>query len=369
MFHFLEVQLETELFVYSEYFGPEYQSGELVGGIRHEDLQATSFADESFDIVITCDVFEHIPNPIVAEREVVRILKAGGIYCFTVPCIPDGEQDLVLAEVTSDGEIKYFAEPQYHGDPVRPNEGILVYRIFSFRDLKQRFEELGCGFTSYRLWSRALGIIDSNGWVLVVNKTREVSKRQAKEAQREIELNRLTTSMSGPERELGLANDGLNEVYSLLSRQRDVLNWIQTSRAWRLTSHIQNLWLFGNRMQAFAARVQSRLGLGGAIFHGEIDLPLNNEIVGRRLEVRGWVYSTAAPVIRVEAFLGTFYLGTLKYGVERPDIADRFSPVHAMRSGYAESLLLPTPLQGRKVLTLRSFDALGHVYVASRLLT
>ncbi|HEX8422348.1 MAG TPA: methyltransferase domain-containing protein, partial [Pyrinomonadaceae bacterium] len=143
LFRFLKENLEPELFVCSEYFGDAYLSGEVVGGVLHQDLQRTSFPDETFDIVLTFEVFEHIPDAIVAEREVVRILKAGGIYCFTVPLIPEGEHDLVLAELGADGEHKYFAEPQYHGDPVRPEEGILVYRIFSHRDLKQRFEGLG----------------------------------------------------------------------------------------------------------------------------------------------------------------------------------------------------------------------------------
>jgi SAM-dependent methyltransferase len=169
-FQHLKQRLRAELFFYSEFFGAEYKSGELVNDISHQDLQHTSFDAESFDIVLTSEVFEHIPDAVAAEREVVRILKKGGIYCFTVPFLPYKEHDLILAELDDAGTIKYLAEPQYHGDPVRPNEGILVYRLFSFNDLKQRFEALACRFLTYRFWSKSLGILDNNGWVHVVEK-------------------------------------------------------------------------------------------------------------------------------------------------------------------------------------------------------
>ena len=170
LFQHLKQHLRPDLFSYSEYFGVEYKSGDLVNEISHQDLQRTSFDAESFDIILTSEVFEHIPDALSAEREVVRILKKGGIYCFTVPFLPYTEHDVVLAEIDSDGVTNYLAEPQYHGDPLRPEEGILVYRLFSFQDLKDRFEALDCQFITYRFWSKSLGILDSNGWMHVVKK-------------------------------------------------------------------------------------------------------------------------------------------------------------------------------------------------------
>ena len=166
----LRSNLKPELLVCSEYFGPQYRSGEVVGGILHQDLQQTSFDDESFDIIITSEVFEHIPDAIGAEKEVMRILRPGGVYCFTVPFLPAGEHDLVLAEMDDNGQVEYFAEPQFHSDPLRPDEGALVYRLFSFNDLKQRFEGLGHEFKSYRFWSESLGILGSDGWAHTVRK-------------------------------------------------------------------------------------------------------------------------------------------------------------------------------------------------------
>jgi glycosyltransferase involved in cell wall biosynthesis len=156
--------------VRSEYYGPDRRSGDVIDGILHQDLQRTSFADASFDVVITNDVFEHIPDAITAEKEVMRILKPGGVYCFTVPFLPASEHDHVLAELNADGKIQYLTEPQYHSDPLRPAEGILVYRLFSFKDLKQRFERLGHEFRSYRFWSQRVGILGNDCYAHVVRK-------------------------------------------------------------------------------------------------------------------------------------------------------------------------------------------------------
>lgn len=42
-------------------------------------------ADSSFDVVIACDVLEHVPDDRCAMREVRRILRTGGVAIFTVP--------------------------------------------------------------------------------------------------------------------------------------------------------------------------------------------------------------------------------------------------------------------------------------------
>ena len=169
--NFFANRLGPDSFVCSEYFGPDRRSGEVISGILHQDLQRPSFDDASFDVVITNDVFEHIPDAIAAEKEVMRILKPGGVYCFTVPFLPESEHDQVLAELKPDGKIQYLAEPQYHSDPIRPAEGILVYRLFSFNDLKRRFESLGHDFKSYRFWSQRVGILGNDCYAHVVRKS------------------------------------------------------------------------------------------------------------------------------------------------------------------------------------------------------
>lgn len=170
LFQQLQRLIDPALFTCSEYFGSQYRSGEVVNGILHQDLQQTSFADESFDIILSAEIFEHIPDAPRAEAEVVRLLKPGGVYCFTVPINPNAQHDDIRAEVAEDGTLIHHAPPEFHGDPVRPEEGILVFRLFSHRDLEARFTGMGCEFASYRLWSRTFGILGQNAMVHVVHK-------------------------------------------------------------------------------------------------------------------------------------------------------------------------------------------------------
>ena len=50
------------------------------GMVRHEDLRSLSFPNNSFDLVLSAEVFEHIPEPYKALNEVFRVLKPGGSY-------------------------------------------------------------------------------------------------------------------------------------------------------------------------------------------------------------------------------------------------------------------------------------------------
>jgi len=155
-------------YVCSEYFGPEHASGSLINGIRHEDLQHLSFADASFDLVLSSDVLEHMPNPYDAHREIWRVLKPGGRHIFTVPFNPGITDDDIRARLV-DGHIEYLAEPAYHGDPVRPGEGILVWTIFG-TGMMQRLEEIGFAASAWNLYAPEYGIIGAGNIVFEARK-------------------------------------------------------------------------------------------------------------------------------------------------------------------------------------------------------
>lgn len=68
------------------YFYEDKMPGEVLGEqCSNQNLESMTFEDESFDIVITQDVFEHINNPFKAFKEIERVLKPGGFHIFTVP--------------------------------------------------------------------------------------------------------------------------------------------------------------------------------------------------------------------------------------------------------------------------------------------
>jgi SAM-dependent methyltransferase len=151
-------------YVSSEYFGPGHRSGEQVDGVRHEDLQQLSFANDSFDLVLSGDVFEHVPEPYVAHGEIHRILRHGGRHIFTAPFHVGVSQDEVRATLGRDGQPEFLADPMYHGDPQNPELGVLVFTIFGIETLA-RLERLGFEPRLHRVHSRLRGIYGDNGFV------------------------------------------------------------------------------------------------------------------------------------------------------------------------------------------------------------
>ncbi|HTD32208.1 MAG TPA: methyltransferase domain-containing protein [Candidatus Elarobacter sp.] len=156
-------------FVASEYLGPAVAPGALRGGVRHEDLERLSFPDASFDLVITADVMEHVADAPRAEREIVRVLRPGGVYCFTIPFYFDLEHDRVRALPGAEGTVRHLEEPQYHEDPVRAG-GALVFRDYAESDLRARFGALGCAFEIVRVWSPTLAMLGGDLVVMVVRR-------------------------------------------------------------------------------------------------------------------------------------------------------------------------------------------------------
>ena len=47
----------------SSHYFPEIQPGQIKDGFRCENLEKLTFDDDTFDIFVTQDVFEHIMNP------------------------------------------------------------------------------------------------------------------------------------------------------------------------------------------------------------------------------------------------------------------------------------------------------------------
>ena len=144
--------------------GPLYHSlrarlGDALTPARHENLEKLSFPDASFDLVITRDVMEHVPDPVAAEAEIVRVLRPGGWYVFTIPFYFTLRHDRIRAALHADGTLHLGQAPEYHTDAGGGERGALVYRDFSEFDLRARFVALGCSFTILRLWSRELGIL------------------------------------------------------------------------------------------------------------------------------------------------------------------------------------------------------------------
>ncbi|ADH90717.1 Methyltransferase type 11 [Ancylobacter novellus DSM 506] len=131
IFHWSVANLENVSSITgSEYLGHEYKSGDIVNGIHHEDIHDLSFDDASFDLIVSNEVFEHIPSPTIAFGECHRVLRPGGEMLMTTPFFVGYDQSLQRARIV-DGQLEHLLPPAYHGNPVS-NEGSLVFFDFGW---------------------------------------------------------------------------------------------------------------------------------------------------------------------------------------------------------------------------------------------
>jgi 2-polyprenyl-3-methyl-5-hydroxy-6-metoxy-1,4-benzoquinol methylase len=64
------------------------QSSRVAGGSIdwvQADAQHLPFDDRAFDIVISCEMIEHLPDPVAALREMARVCRPGGLLYLTTP--------------------------------------------------------------------------------------------------------------------------------------------------------------------------------------------------------------------------------------------------------------------------------------------
>lgn len=105
-----------------------------------------------------------------AHREIFRVLKPNARHIFTVPYDPGAPQDDIRARLVGT-KIEYRAQQLYHGDPLHPDQGILVWRIFG-REMLSILEEVGFHVTAHELNDPTCGIIGEGAIVFEAVKPR-----------------------------------------------------------------------------------------------------------------------------------------------------------------------------------------------------
>ena len=158
----------------SEYLGDSLPWGAYRNGIRNEDMTRLSFTDESFDLILSFDVLEHVTDDLAAFADCYRCLAPGGTLVFTAPCNLDNVRDIVRARMRSDGTIEHLMNPpEYHGNPVDPENGSLCFRYFGWESIDQLHS---VGFDDVQVlsaWSRDLGYLGGEQIVFLATKRSE----------------------------------------------------------------------------------------------------------------------------------------------------------------------------------------------------
>jgi len=169
LFQYLSATEKTWNLTGCEWLGADVKPGAVVNGIRHEDCAALSLPDSSVDIVMSLDVFEHVPDPRQGFREKARVLRPGGVLLMTVPFFPERDATVQRARHV-DGKLEHLLPPEYHGNPIDPEGGSLVYHDFGW-DLLPMIREAGFGDAFAGLyWSLEYGHLGVPQIVFVATK-------------------------------------------------------------------------------------------------------------------------------------------------------------------------------------------------------
>lgn len=154
----------------SEFLDSNLVGGTIVDGLRHEDITKLSFPSESFRMVVCLEVLEHVPHYKRGLNEIYRCLEDGGYMVLSVPFVLNNERTLIRAKIDDQGVVHYLMPPEFHGDPVRGNDGILCYYHFGW-DLLEDIRRIGFhGVNLYFIWSRSLGIVGGQDQFVIVAK-------------------------------------------------------------------------------------------------------------------------------------------------------------------------------------------------------
>jgi SAM-dependent methyltransferase len=118
----------------------EYDSNKTkVSDIPSEDLAALSYHDSTFDLVVTSETLEHVPDIDVALTEIYRVLKPNGLHVFTVPIVWSKSETRQRACIKQ-GQLVHMLPPSFHGSA--ENRDFLVFYEFG-SDFVERLAGLG----------------------------------------------------------------------------------------------------------------------------------------------------------------------------------------------------------------------------------
>jgi SAM-dependent methyltransferase len=143
--------------------------GSLVEGVRCEDLERLTFADESVGLHVSQDVLEHVLDPDAVFREIARSLQPGGAHIFTVPLVNREKPSRRRALLGDDGAVVHLEPAEYHANPLTP-EGSLVTFDWGYDICRHIFEASGLYTTIVWIDDLARGIRADYIEVLVTTK-------------------------------------------------------------------------------------------------------------------------------------------------------------------------------------------------------
>ncbi len=128
--------------------------------IPHQDLENLTYKDNSFDLVLTSDVLEHVPDVRRALAETFRVLRPGGAHIMSVPLLMDRKTRNRTRMI--DGKPKHTLPASYHGSG---ESDYLVWSEFGY-DFVDICREVG--FEAYFVFQNPKNRNDISGVIVAL---------------------------------------------------------------------------------------------------------------------------------------------------------------------------------------------------------
>jgi SAM-dependent methyltransferase len=124
----------------NSFFWNDVETGALLDGIQCQNLERLTFESDSFDLVISSDIMEHVRKPWKAFEDIHRVLKPGGMHVFSIPVQKPLPSKCIDRVDTSTETDNFLLEPNYHGDGIGGKS--LVYIDYGW-DIVGRLSTMG----------------------------------------------------------------------------------------------------------------------------------------------------------------------------------------------------------------------------------
>lgn len=95
--------------------GLDYSEYKAKPPVRSENLLNLSYENKAFDLILTSETLEHVPDLKRALSEIFRVLKPGGSHIFTVPVVWDRPHSRICAELDEQGNLTMLRAASFHG--------------------------------------------------------------------------------------------------------------------------------------------------------------------------------------------------------------------------------------------------------------
>ncbi|MDQ6437387.1 class I SAM-dependent methyltransferase [Mesorhizobium sp. LHD-90] len=123
------------------FYWEDVAEGAKKDGMVCQNLERLTYADETFDLIVSSDVFEHVRRPFQGFAEIRRVLKQGGRHIFSVPANDNLRADSVSRVDTSSDNDVLLLPAVYHGNGTAGGRS-LVYTDFG-ADVVDKLGEIG----------------------------------------------------------------------------------------------------------------------------------------------------------------------------------------------------------------------------------